>query len=376
MQIQIFNNRRVRYSLAVSLLALVFLSGVENTTARSKAPNPTTMRGARCLQLVDHRQYAPISLKGKLAVTFVEQSIDEESQGDPHEIGVFDLTKPEIPVRRLTNNLVNEAEVDISPDGKKLVYTLRPKLDGFEHNSEFWEMNMDGSNPVKLLSGKPYAGPTYFQPDGKKLLFTEISMSEEEGHKLYILDGTTKAVTKFPTNLENIGDPEISYDGRLVVFKMAIETDRDYQPSLYVMNADGSNVRRLTTGYSDHDAVFSRDNKKLYFERYYGPGDWFEASQDRSKPEHNMWGIVEVDIATKREKIIVPHDPCGLHLFWLPTVSPDGKSVMYVHNDVTSSVTGQEQDQPWSDLWVAEINGQNPQKVPGSDWFYFFDWAE
>jgi hypothetical protein len=65
--------------------------------------------------------------------------------------------------------------------------------------------------------------------------------------------------------------------------------------------------------------------------------------------------------------VIVPYDPCGNHIFWLPTISPDGKYLMYIYTDWRNKKAGR----PTSELWVAEIDGKNAQKVRGSDWFYF-----
>lgn len=357
-------------SSAVDHCATMRTTNINTIIVTSLIQNSSAIEGGGdCLNLEDHHQSSPFALKGKLVVTYVEQTIDK-SKGDNHELGVFDLAHPESKVRRLTNNLVNEAEVDISPDGKKFLYTVRPRLDDFEDNSEIWQMNIDGSDPVRLVSGRPMGIPVW-SPDGTQFIFIQWG-GKSKYSQLFTYTFATKAVTPFPANLKGAADPGISHDGRFITFKMPVEGDRDFQPSIYVMKADGSDVKRLTSGYSDHDPVFSRDGKKVYFERYYGPGDWFKASKDRTKPEHNMWGIVEVDIETKQEDVLVPHDPCGRHLFWLPTVSPDGKYLMYIHHDLWAKNEGK----PGSDLWVSDIDGRNPQKVRGSDWFYFFDWTE
>ncbi len=318
----------------------------------------------RCLQLKDHFARDPIALRGKLAVTYVEQGIDPK-RGDQHELATFELGRPGRGFRRLTHNLVNEAEPEISPDGKSMLYTVRPKLDGFEQNSEIWRVGMNGGGSRKLAGGRPLGVPAWLHPRGEG--FTFIEWGTESGDSRLLLQRGGVAVA-FPGAPLGVADPEVSYDGKLITFKRAVEGDREFQPSIWVMNADGTGQRRLTRNYSDHDPVFSKDGRKIYFERYYGPGDWFEASKDRSVPEHNWWGIVEVDVRTRKEKIIVPHDPCGRHFFWLPTVSPDGKALMYTHIDVWGKV--------WTDLWVSRIDGKAPQKVRGSDWFYFFDWSK
>ncbi len=319
------------------------------------------------MKMIDYSKTAPIALTGKLAVTYVDQNIDEK-KGDNQEVGVYDFARPDKGVLRVTNDLLNQAEVEISPDGSKMLFTTRPKLDGFEDNSEIWQVNMDGTNPIRLTSGKPYGVPAWF-PDGNKFTYiTWGSQEQDSDSRLLTMDVSNKVEKFFPTNLRNQADPEVSYDGKLVIFKKPDESHRHDQPAIFIMNANGSGVRQLTKGWSDHDPVFSRDNKKVYFERYYGPGDWFEASQDRGVPEHNWWGIVEVDVASGKERVIIPYDPCGKHFFWLPTISPDGKSLMYVHIDVWAKV--------WTDLWVSNLDGENTQKVAGSDWFYFFDWSQ
>ena len=65
-------------------------------------------------------------------------------------------------------------------------------------------------------------------------------------------------------------------------------------------------------------------------------------------------------------RILIPPDPCGRHIFWLPTLSPDGKRLLHVHTDLQGKTEGK----PWTELWVADINGQNAQKVRRSVLFF------
>jgi Tol biopolymer transport system component len=129
----------------------------------------------------------------------------------------------------------------------------------------------------------------------------------------------------------------------------------------------GSNVKQLTRGPSDHDPVFSRDNRKIYFERYYGPGEWDQDLDRLEHPEINQWGIVEVDPATSAERVLIPHDKCGKHFFWLPTVSPDGRYLMFIHDYVAAD--------GYQDLWISDIDGKDAQPVAGTRRFHWFDWT-
>jgi dipeptidyl aminopeptidase/acylaminoacyl peptidase len=64
-----------------------------------------------------------------------------------------------------------------------------------------------------------------------------------------------------------VGGPVVSEQGRRVAF-----TVRTYEleegescSELWMMNADGSELRRMTSGHSDHSPVFSPDGKRLLF---------------------------------------------------------------------------------------------------------------
>jgi Tol biopolymer transport system component len=368
----------IQSKLMVSAFALLPVIDIGIDTQLLMPQSQHTEAG-QCYNLVDHGQTNPIKLSGKLAVTFTEESLDWDKE-DIHELGTLDLSAPQSRIKRLTFNRTNESEVDISPDGNSITYTYRKKLDDFENNSEVWRINFDGTGATKIITGSFPAGAVWNHPNGDMMTF--IRVNNAKPGELYLYDAKTKSIktSRVAWNQKIIKGPEdveVSYDNATMVFKLTLEGET--APSLYVMNMDGTNVRRITGNnpnarYSDHDPVFSRDNTKLYFERFYGKDDWFDCSGDRSmdKPECQWWGIVEVDIKTKAEKILMPYDHCGRHFYWLPTVSPDGKYLMFTHHDLLA----EKEERPTSDLLVMTIDGKNIQKVPNSDWIYFFDWTK
>jgi Tol biopolymer transport system component len=319
---------------------------------------------AECLVIEGRPAPPSIALTGRLTLSYFDQTVEVGGTARNSELGSLRFDDGVPRVRRLTHNLVSEEESTISPDGRKLLYAVRPFLGGIEDNTEIWMADVDGSNPTLVLSGPGISGPAWVHDGGRSFLYARFTDTETN---LFRFEVATGGSTLFIENSE--GDATVSYDGELVTFKRTLPGDRDQQPSIYVARMDGTCITRLTSGWSDHDPSFSRDGTKIFFERYYGPGDWAEASGDRVLPEHSYWAIVEVDIATKRERVVVPHDPCGRHFYWLPTVSPDGDSIMYIHND------NDPPDGVWTDLWVSRVDGRDPQKVPGSDWLFYFDWV-
>jgi TolB protein len=104
------------------------------------------------------------------------------------------------------------------------------------------------------------------------------------------------------------GDPEWSPDGTKLVFS----SDRDrngpclfhdctgFAPELYVMNADGTGVRRLTTdrGY-DIGATWSPDGKQILFGRIGDQNDDYElyvvsvdGGQRRRLTDNSGWDLM------------------------------------------------------------------------------------
>ncbi len=358
-----------------------------------------------CLDLSAHHP-KPIPLKGRLVVTYFEPSLDgtmcdwddetstywcpsetatspecadvigtlwcpvanppAERLGDAQELASFDLTNPAAGTKRWTTNYVHEAELDISPDGKKVVYAVRQKMDAFEDGMGIWVSDSDGKNARKVIDQKGHTGiPTWLPPHNDK--FTYIA----DGLKVFdMATSTSTNVTIQGFDAGLVIDPEASHDGKRLTFKA--DASGGNVPNIYVMDFDGktgSNLKQLTRGWSDHDPVFSLDNQKIYFERYYGPGEWDQFHLDKLEhPEINAWGIVEVDAQTGKERVLIPHDKCGKHFFWLPTISPDGKHIMFIHDYVA--------EDGYQDLWVADANGENAQPVPNTKGFHWFDWAE
>jgi hypothetical protein len=375
--------------------------------AVAAAPRPgraLPLDAAGCIDMTAHH-HEPISLTGRLVVTFYEPTLnastcekDDETStywcksrtstssecaevagefwcpnanptpaqlGDPQELGHFDLANPGAGVHRWTNNAVHEAELDISPDGKRVVYAVRKRIDAFEDGMGIWVSDSDGKNPRKVVDLSGHTGiPTWLPPGNDR--FTFIA----DGLKVFDMASSTTIDVKI-ANFDSgfVVDPEASHDGRKLTFKADVSGGN--APAIYVMDFDGkagSNVKQLTRGFSDHDPVFSRDNKKIYFERYYGPGEWNQGGNKLENPAINQWGIVEVDPTSGQERVLIPHDKCGKHFWWLPTLSPDNKHLMFIHDAVGVGEDG------YQDLWISDLNGENAQPVPGTKGIHWFDW--
>jgi TolB protein len=148
-----------------------------------------------------------------------------------------------------------------SPDGSKIGFTSF--RDG---DFEIYVMNADGTDPVRLTHSRGRDFGEGWSPDGSKILFVSNRDSGATRHggkyEIYVMnaDGTNpKRLTAHPArDLGAVWSP----DGKRIAFV----SDRDGNKEIYVMNADGTNPKRLTSHpAADWRAVWSPDGKRIAF---------------------------------------------------------------------------------------------------------------
>lgn len=144
---------------------------------------------------------------------------------------------------------------------------------------DIFKANTDGSNPVKLTDVKGYDAEATISPKGDKIIFTSTRNGDIDLYSMN-LDGSD---VKQLTNIAGYdGGAYYSYDGTMIVFRASRFNDpeklKEYQDLLaeglirpgqleiYIMNADGSNIRQVTNnGAANFGPYFLPDNKRIIY---------------------------------------------------------------------------------------------------------------
>ena len=119
-----------------------------------------------------------------------------------------------------------------APDGERLAYVCTPEA----NRLELCVVRRDGSGYERLTADAAAKLDPAWSPDGKSIVFTRIGAGTATGGEVALLDVASGAITRLGAGV----DPAWSPDGSRIAFASG--------DGLFLMNADGSNRRRLTTG--------------------------------------------------------------------------------------------------------------------------------
>ena len=215
--------------------------------------------------------------------------------------------------------------------------------------------NADGSGVVRLtdLESGLALGPSW-SPDGRRIAFTLLEDLSKGPSSVYVMnaDGSNmKQLTDHP--LVGLG-PSWSPDGRQIAFLGSLGTGDEYQLAIYVMNADGSGVTRLVD-YDDEalripgTLSWSPDGRQMAFTSF-GTGDEYtsaiyvmnaDGSSVRQLTDHTNYDASPVWSPDGRRIAFIS---------WEDVDTPDVSGGIYVMNADGSNVTQLADDSEFSGL--------------------------
>lgn len=173
---------------------------------------------------------------------------------------VFKVRPDGSELTNLTNGPASDSVPTWSPDGTSLYF--RSNRNGDTAISEIFRMSADGSNQELLPIRKGLLGWCSVSPAGSEIVYaSDRDNNPERLFDIYVsnLDGEERLVA---ARFGNDTQPSYSGDGSRIVFVAS----SDGNPEIYVVNSDGSNMRRLTRDPAiDTNPAFSPDGSRIIF---------------------------------------------------------------------------------------------------------------
>jgi TolB protein len=194
------------------------------------------------------------------------------------EFDIFKATTDGKIVQQLTTTPGYDAEATISPDGKKMIFTSM--RDG---DLELYTCDIDGKNVKRITNALGYDGGAWFSPDGSKIVWRASRPKTEEETKDYkeLLARNLVAPTNMEVYVANadgsdmrqvttLGQanwaPNFTPDGKRIIFCSNHEYKRGFPFNMYLINLDGSGLVKISRDKGfDAFPMFSPDGKKIAF---------------------------------------------------------------------------------------------------------------
>jgi dipeptidyl aminopeptidase/acylaminoacyl peptidase len=265
------------------------------------------------------------------------------SAAEPSKFSVDDLVR-----------VAGVSELDLSPDGEYVVYTVsEPNYGTDQAQSDLWRARWDGSGkrPLTRTPENDEYQPSY-SPDGKWIAFLSERGGEDAKTQVWVMPadgGEAEAWTSFPGGVADFdwspdsarlaviaNDPERPEDVEapkqpepIVINRYYFKEDyhgwvTDLRRHLYLFEVEGRKATQLTRGANDEEMpVFSPDGKRIAFVTKRGPeadrglnSDLYVIDAREGAAERRVTSFAGAD-----------NDP-GLES--RPAWSPDGKRIAYV----------------------------------------------
>ena len=216
-------------------------------------------------------------------------------------------------------------------------------------------MNPDGSGIVKLTHSEDLSEATGWSPDGKKIAFDSDRRNGALRSDIYVMDADgshVRRVSTLPEKAEYDYAPQFSPDGKRLVFTRYIDEEIPIEAALFTVRvADGGGLEQLTPwGMGAGDADWSPEGTKIVFE---------------ASPEASSHGdIFTIDADGEQLTNLTDNMRSGGGSAD-PVWSPDGTKILFL------------QDRPGLGFGLATMNldgtdrhfiSSNPQEMHQPDW--------
>lgn len=227
-------------------------------------------------------------------------------------------------LRNLTNNPDTDRDPAWSPDGREIVFSSF-RHGGIGHgHSAIYVMGADGKNVRRLTYNPEGAGQPAWSPDNRQITFSSYRYyAGDSGPQIYVMQADGANVRRLTDHSALDYHPAWSPDGRSIAF----QSDRNrlvwLDDDIYLMDANGKNIRNLTEHPGrDRHPMWSPNGRQIVFTSIrvgnFGDGNFDAGNYDIY--------IMNADGKNIRRLTKDPSDEI------LPAWSPNGQKIVFSSN--------------------------------------------
>lgn len=267
------------------------------------------------------------------------------------------------------------AEAYFSFDGKQLIFQSKRDDLGCD---QIFTMNSDGSNVKMISNGEGRTTCSYFLKGNKKVVYGSTHGGDKKcppnpdfskgyvwavypDYEIYVANADGKNIKKLTNSPGYDAEATVSPNGKKIIFT----SERDGDLELYSMDTNGKNVKRLTfeAGY-DGGAFYSPDSKMIVY-RGSHPTDPKLIERDKQYlKEHlvvpttfEIW-VMNADGSNKRQ--VTKLNAAS----FAPFFTPDGKKIIFCTNYFATDARKRN-----FDLAMINVDGTGLERVTFNETF-------
>lgn len=239
----------------------------------------------------------------------------------------WDVNNPDGPFKEVSFT-VNEGtwmNVDVSPDGKEIVFDLL---------GDIYTIPVSGGEAKALRHNFAMEVQPRYSPDGKRILFTSDAGG---GDNIWMMDkdgSNARQITK--ENFRLLNNAVWSPDGQYIIARKHFTSGRSLGAGeLWIYHISGGDGLQLTPRKNDqqdlNEPSASADGKYIYYSEDTYPGGFFQYNKD---PNNQIFVIKRFD-REKGTSETVTGGPGGAVR---PQISHDGKTLAFIKRIRTKTV--------------------------------------
>lgn len=253
-----------------------------------------------------------------------EEEEPTEENGEAEADDDWDVNNPPMPTREVSIN-VDEGtwmNVDVSPDGKTIAFDLL---------GDIYTMPITGGEAKAIASGMAFEMQPRWSPDGTQIIFTS---DREGGDNIFVMDADGSDIRQITSeSFRLMNSPTWHPTMPYVAAKKHFTTQRSLGTGeIWLYHLGGGKgtavVERASKSLQKElgEPVFSPNGKEIYFTRNVSAGDTFQYAQDSNQ---SLFEIEAVNLETGERRTVVEGAGGAVR----PTPSPDGERIAFVRRD-------------------------------------------